>query len=480
MIDRLHSGPVTISRAVHHTVTVKRGERLTITSTGRIDPRASGATGLVIPTQASGANVLNQGIVWGATGAAGSDGGIGVDLMAGSLNNAGRIYGGTGGYGFYRTGGYGGVGVVLATGAALENAGLIRGGDGGRAYGNGGYSGGTGGIGVVCDLTGGSVSNSGTVEGGRGGDAPNDGFGGYGGAGVDLAADTIFSNTGTIIGGSGGSPRGSGGVGVYLNGGTLVNGGLIAGGSDSDAVQFGTAAATLVVDAGAVFDGTVAANASVNDVLELGGTAAGSLSGLGTQFTGFTTMTEDAGATWTLSGANTIAASTTLLDSGNLNVTGTLTDAGAVTVAAGGALRNVGTLSFLGVVTNNGMIDAPSGLIGFASAVAGTGTLEVGAMGTLSLLAGSSAGQTVDFLAGTGLMDLTQAISFDGYIDGFGAGDQIDLVNTAETSFHYAAGVLTVKDGTASVASLHFTGSYTTGSFTLMGDHHGGTLITFN
>jgi hypothetical protein len=228
-----------------------------------------------------------------------------------------------------------------------------------------------------------------------------------------------------------------------------------------------------------VFHGAVAANAGVNDVLELGGAAAGTLSGLGTQFTGFTTMTENAGATWTLSGSNTLGASTTLLDSGNLSVTGKLSDAGAVTVAAGGVLQSTGAISFLGAVTNNATIDASSGLIGFASAVAGTGTLEVGSTGTLSLLAGSGAGQTVDFLAGTGLLELTQATAFNGYIGGFGAGDKIDLVNTGETGFHYAGGVLTVMDGSATVASLHFTGSYTTGSFTLMGDNHGGTLITF-
>jgi hypothetical protein len=44
------------------------------------------------------------------------------------------------------------------------------------------------------------------------------------------------------------------------------------------------------------------------------------------------------------------------------------------------------------------------------------------------------------------------------------------------TSAHFAAGVLNVRGPTGSVATLHFTGSYSTG-FAVSSDHHGGTLI---
>ncbi len=114
-------------------------------------------------------------------------------------------------------------------------------------------------------------------------------------------------NRGTISGGLSGFGKGTaaGGTGIYLNGGTLINAGTIAGGAGGlgyskvgDAVRFGTAAATLIVDPGAVFTGLVAGNSS-NDTLVLGSAATtGTLSHLGTQFTGLTRIVENAGARW--------------------------------------------------------------------------------------------------------------------------------------------------------------------------------------
>ncbi len=138
-----------------------------------------------------------------------------------------------------------------------------------------------------------------------------------------------------------------------------------------------------------------------------------------------------------------------------------------------------GTLSFLGAVTNTGTIDASAGVLSIKTAVGGTGTLEVGATGTLSLLKGAGAGQTVDFLTTTGLLDLSKPIDFKGTIDGFGGSDRIDLLKAPETSFSYAGGVLTVKNGNRTEASLHFGGSYTQSDFSLASDGHGGTFITF-
>ena len=134
------------------------------------------------------------------------------------------------------------------------------------------------------------LTNTGLIQGGRGG--------------AGLAGTN--PNSGTAIGGTGGA-------GVYLNGGTLVMAGTIAGGlggasmanpgAMGDAVQFGTPAGTLVVDPGATFQGAIVANANVDDTLVLAGTASGTLTGFGTSITGFTTITEDAQAHWTLGGA---------------------------------------------------------------------------------------------------------------------------------------------------------------------------------
>ena len=138
-----------------------------------------------------------------------------------------------------------------------------------------------------------------------------------------------------------------------------------------------------------------------------------------------------------------------------------------------------GTLSFLGDVSNTGMIEAKGSEIDISKRVTGHGTLEVAAAGTMSLLGGAAAGQTFDFLAKTGALDLTNPLDFAGHIAGFHGSDIIDLANTAETSYAYASGILTVENGTNTVASLHFSGNYTTADFILGSDGHGGTQITF-
>jgi hypothetical protein len=89
----------------------------------------------------------------------------------------------------------------------------------------------------------------------------------------------MLTTSGTISGGAGGTGTTTGAAG--------------------DAVKFGSAASTLVVDPGAVFNGHVVANASVNDGLELSGTQAGGTAiKLGTEFTNFSTLTFLPGAAW--------------------------------------------------------------------------------------------------------------------------------------------------------------------------------------
>jgi hypothetical protein len=136
-------------------------------------------------------------------------------------------------------------------------------------------------------------------------------------------------------------------------------------------------------------------------------------------------------------------------------------------------------MTFMGAATNNGTIDAAGGAALFGTAVAGTGTLAVYATGTLSLLAGAGTGQTVDFLAGTGLVDLTAPLDFAGTVAGFGGSDVIDLIATPETGFSYAGNVLTVTNGSTEVAAIKFAGTYQQSDFSLGSDGNGGTLIKF-
>jgi hypothetical protein len=232
-----------ISTTVTSTVTLGTAHPspLTITNTGAVSPTVAGATGVLSTISTN--SLTNNGVIHGGAGSnssVGGIGGVGVNFKAGTtLTNTSSITGGTGGSGSSTTGGAGGAGVNLLAG---------------------------------------TLTNSGSITGGTGG-------------------------TGTTTGGHGGS-------GVFLDGGTLINSGTISGGQGGpgtpigtagDAVKFGSAASTLMVDPGAVFNGHVVASASVTDVLELSGTqAGGTVIGLGTEFTNFSTLTFLPGAAWTV------------------------------------------------------------------------------------------------------------------------------------------------------------------------------------
>lgn len=169
----------------------------------------------------------------------------------------------------------------------------------------------------------------------------------------------------------------------------------------------------------------------------------------------------------------------TFTNAGSLIANGAGTaDVSVAVINSANIFMGSGTLAFLYNVTNNGTVDAAAGVLSSKSAIGGTGTLEIDPAGTLSLLDGATIGQTVDFLAATGSLDLTLPLDFKGTIERFGRSDQIDLVNTVSTSDSYANGVLTVDNDTTMVAALNFAGSYTQSNFMLASDGHGGTLIT--
>jgi hypothetical protein len=240
---------------------------------------------------------------------------------------------------------YLGDGASLSSGASMSNEGFIEG--GGKPYAGGAAVG--AGVALAANTT---LTNDGTIAGhfsdgaylAAGATLINHGgiTAAYGN-GVQLATGAELFNTGTIAGGgdssdgailnggvlvnSGTIARGLYAPGVMLNGGTLITSGTIVGvlpfsfyepphsgpggsypgGTYNDpgfaAVQFGSAAATLIVDPGAVFVGAVQANSTISDTLELGvGSGGGTLGGLGGTITGFGAIAFDAGASWMVQG----------------------------------------------------------------------------------------------------------------------------------------------------------------------------------
>ena len=335
---------------------------------------------------------------------------------------------------------------------------------------------------------------------------------------------------------------GAGGAGVYINGGVFTDGGTVSGGAGGPggstaggagaAVQFSSQAGTLVLLPGATFDGIVAANGA-NDTLVLAGTSSTTLSGLGGAFTGFTTISESAGANWVLANTNLLDAGSSLQIAGLLTVAGALNDAGAVTIqshgelatGASGVIETAGSLTMTGgtllasaggriaiatapglqtgtivvgpnypqttdgisgfgtigggAIVDNSVIAASGGTLDLQNAVSGGGTLEIGSGATL--LAGASLAQMpmIFSAAGTATLALAAPSQDTAVNDGFGAGDKIDLLGLQATSLQYDMNTLTVLNDGKAACALLFSGNYQLSDFALGRDGHGGTDISF-
>jgi hypothetical protein len=190
----------------------------------------------------------------------------------------------------------------------------------------------------------------------------------------------------------------SGEVGlVAMGAATVTNFGVITG-RYGDAVVFSSAADRFIAEAGSKTNGVVIGD---RGTLELA-TGTGTISGLGATATisgsvamtatGFGVYALDAGASWVLSGADTLAAGDTLLNSGTLTSSGSLTLAGKIVntgdlVIAGGTVRVEDSLAVGGVFSESAgaTIDVAAGarltLTGpalLAGAINGPGIVSVG------------------------------------------------------------------------------------------------------
>ena len=261
--------------------------------------------------------------------------------------------------------------------------------------------------------------------------------------------------------------------------GTSINGGTLVLGSAADLFLSGTFENTGVLTTQSASDvwvtGTVVNAGTINqqgDVNVGNATMAGAI-------------VETAGAHWTITGNVDVtggsAPGSSLHNAGSLIRTGAgVTDVGVATINSGNVSVGSGRMEFLRAVTNTGTMSATGAgaSLWIDRAVSGTGDLNISGGGALHLLQGADHGQTVQFL-GAGSLDLNAPGVFAGVIAGFGAHDLIDLINTPATGATFASGVLTVHNGAATAASLHFAGNYTGANFHLSSDNHGGTLIHY-
>ena len=162
-------------------------------------------------------------------------------------------------------------------------------------------------------------------------------------------------------------------------------------------------------------------------------------------------------------------------------------DASSASVAAGATLRfgapagsltgNAFTLEQ--AVRNAGTIVAAAGTLTLARGASG-GAFVLDGSATMDFVNGPSGGASLSFLGPGGTLVVQHAGAFDATLAGFGGADVLDVtpVSFASAVANYAAGTLTVGDGTHS-ALFQLSGSYAPAGFHLAADGHGGTAITY-
>ncbi len=425
----------------------------TISSGNAIAVDVAGAAGTVVNTGQivsggthPGLYLKSGGTITNAAGATIAGGGAGVDITgsaAGTVINAGTIgSGGTHSAVALLHGGYvsnAQTGTITAPGGDA----VYIGGGIGTVINAGSLAGGTTGPGVQL-AHGGSITNvaSGVIYG-------KDHSGVY----AITAAATVL-NAGTITGagtsGTGGVAFKAGGyvsnaatgtitsvnkTGVYIIGGagTVTNAGTIAGSGGTKAVSLAAGFTNLIVaDPGAVFGGTVNGGNPIGapfvSTLEFAsGASGGTLSGLDSHYFNFTQITIDAGAAWTLTGANTIAAGVTL------------TELTGATVTDAGTLANYGS-----IVLDPSTLDA-GGLIG-------TGSATIAAGSTLEVQNTIAGGETIRFAGSGGYLHLDSPAMIAGSVTNFDTGETIDLKGINPASLSYSGGVLNFTGGSFALA----------------------------
>ncbi len=276
-------------------------------------------------------------------------------------------------------------------------------------------------------------SKNGTISAGRG-------VAGYGTGITVVNAGSIAGYTSSGVGvflGDGGSITNlsTGTItalyGIWSQGaGTIVNAGSLYG--LNDAVKFVSGYTNrLVVDPGATFTGTVtggnAIGAAPNSTLELAaGTGTGTLSGIGSIFVDFVVTTIDAGAVWSLSGANTIASGATL------------------TELAGASLTVTGAL-----VNNGAIVLDPSTLR--AASLVGSGSVTIAAGSTFVAQGTVASGETLTFGGSGGYLHLDSPLGVAGTITNFALGETIDLKGISPASVSYSGGTLHFAGGSVAL-----------------------------
>ncbi|WP_274423229.1 autotransporter domain-containing protein [Chelativorans sp. YIM 93263] len=411
---------------------------------------AGGDAAIIGDSSGNAEYVLGAGTIWqggdggaggNGSGGGGGGGGGGAGLFvtgtnaAPSLSMEGTIAGGSGGGGgAIGGGGGGGAGVVVTDSATLtfrlDGFGLITGGNGGEGDGDG-----YGGDGVVTtsdSAVTATINEDAVIEGG---DADGNGDGG---AGLRLSGGGVIINAGTIRGGNGGGgstgglpgaaggtgsggaagfvpyelARGEGTAGVIGADLSVINSGLIAGGTgysgQTNAITFTGGTNRLELRDGFDFTGNVVVESGATGTLALGGddnasfdvsTLTDAPSTEDGWFVGFDAFEKTGASVWTLTNETTEVTPWTLHE-GTLSISSDaqLGDQDGSLTFSGGSLQTTATSTIERAI----VLEAAGG------------TFTVAGVGTTTTLGGSITGTGGLTKTGTGDLILTAQSDYTG------------------------------------------------------------------
>ena len=303
-------------------------------------------------------------------------------------------------------------------------------------------------------------------------------------------ADAVFSNTAgsnftaLIENRAGGQIISQNGSGIRtLNGNsTVVNAGLVQSGVGT-AITMGNGNDSLILQSGSVINGMANGGAGSNTVtLQGSGTASNA-------FTNFQTLLmQGAQWNWTGSGAFTLAH----VQTGTLNLAGTLGASVAALVDAGATLQaNAQTLPQN--VTDNGLVRLAQDSAGtYGGSISGTGSVEKTGAGTLTLAPGAAGGNryaggtvltvgTLSTSADNALGAASGGVTFNG--GALQLGSSFDLAATRAISIAAGGGIIDTQDFhstiTQSISGAGALNKFGAGTLILDGvnSYGGGTMV---
>ena len=260
------------------------------------------------------------------------------------------------------------------------------------------------------------------------------------------------------------------------------------------AIAIGSGGSFVVGGALTEFTGSIGVNGAgsrltVQTILTLGAAAAaGSLSVTGGGAVQAGGIAVQAPATSNPGSAGTFPAAISVDAASSIEIGSAVAAAGTITIDAGKSLTATADVSIIGNVVDNGTLSEAGGSLTLTGNLSGTGVLQIGHNGSVTVNGAVAASDSIVFADATGTLVVGTGTgtgtpsTVAATISGFQSGNSL-MVTAAATGLTYTAtsastGILALlNDGTA-IASFSFTGSYTAGSFVFSPTLSGGSQIT--